>query len=118
MDFMPTFVELAGATYPAFYKGKAITPTSGESLTLAFRGNETKKQEALYNEHFRARYIRDGEWKLVSHSADTTWRLYRIQEDQAELNDLAAQYPDVVDRLAGRWRQWAASHQVFPKPGR
>ena len=32
MDFMSTFAELAGATYPTSFKGHTITPTTGISL--------------------------------------------------------------------------------------
>ncbi|WP_222597303.1 hypothetical protein [Chitinophaga pinensis] len=50
----------------------------------------------LYNEHFNARYVREGDWKLVSLSGDSTWHLYKINQDETELNDLAAQHPEVV----------------------
>ncbi|HKZ66276.1 MAG TPA: arylsulfatase [Chitinophagaceae bacterium] len=118
MDFMPTFLEVAMAGYPKTYNGHHIIPYSGISLLPAFEGKEKKVNNALYNEHFNARYIRDGEWKLVSLSNDTTWRLYKINQDETELNDLSAQYPDVVSRLSDQWRQWANTHQVFPKPGK
>ncbi len=116
MDFMSTFLEVANAKYPTNYNGHAITPTTGISLLPAFEGKEKGTHDTLYNEHFRARYIRDNEWKLVSLSNDTTWHLYKINEDQTELNDLAAKYPDQVKMLAERWRQWANNHKMFPKP--
>lgn len=116
MDFMPTFMEAAGAKYPKTYNGHNITPYTGISLLPAFEGKETQGHDALCNEHFNARYIRNGEWKLVSLSGDSSWRLYRTSQDETELNDLSAKYPDVVSRLAGQWRQWANTHQVFPKP--
>ncbi len=118
MDFMATFLEVANAQYPENFNGHAITPTHGISLLPAFEGKEGQVHDTLYNEHFRARYIRDDEWKLVSLSSDTTWHLYKINEDQTELNDLSAKYPDVVKMLSERWRAWAVSHQVFPKPGK
>lgn len=118
MDFMATFIEVANARYPENFHGHAITPTHGISLLPAFEGKEGQVHDTLYNEHFRARYIRDDEWKLVSLSGDTTWHLYRINEDQTELNDLAAKNPAVVKMLSERWREWAMSHQVFPKPGK
>jgi arylsulfatase len=118
MDFMPTFLEIAKAGYPKTYNGHNIIPYSGISLLPAFEGKEKKVHDALYNEHFNARYIRDGEWKLVSLSNDTTWRLYKINQDETELNDLSAQYPDVVSKLSSQWRQWANTHQVLPKPGK
>jgi arylsulfatase A-like enzyme len=118
MDFMATFLDAAKATYPQQYKGRKITPTTGISFLPVLTGGAGKSHDALYNEHFKARYIREGEWKLVSRPTDTTWHLYRITNDQSELNDLAAQYPEVADRLASKWRQWAHAHNVYPKPGR
>lgn len=118
MDFMPTVVELADARYPTEYKGKSIQPFTGISLVSALKGSETTMDRALYNEHFGARYVREGEWKMVSLSGDSTWHLYKIQEDEAELNDVAGKHPDVVSRLAAQWQNWARTHQVFPKPGK
>jgi arylsulfatase len=116
MDLMPTFLQVAEASYPKTYNGHMITPYTGTSLLPAFEGNEKKIPATLYNEHFNARYIRDGEWKLVSLANDTTWRLYNINQDESELNDLSHQYPEVVSRLAEQWRVWANTHNVFPKP--
>jgi Arylsulfatase A and related enzymes len=116
MDFMPTFVELANATYPKTFNGHAITPYTGNSLVAALKGDNKQVHKQLFNEHYRARYVRDGEWKMVSLSNDTTWRLYRINEDETELNDVSAQNPEVVKRLSEQWRAWANTHQVFPKP--
>lgn len=118
MDFMPTFLEVANARYPQTYNGRQITPYTGVSLLPALEGKEGKAHDALYNEHFNARYVRDGEWKLVSLAGDTTWHLYKINQDETELNDLAAQHPDVVKKLSDQWRQWANTHQVFPRPGK
>lgn len=118
MDFMATFIDAAKAKYPTVYKGRSITPTTGISMLPVFKGEKAPRHNDLYNEHFKARYIRDDEWKLVSHSNDTTWHLYRIKDDQTELNDLAKQYPEVVHRLADRWQVWANTHQVFPKTGK
>ncbi|RXK62039.1 arylsulfatase [Lacibacter luteus] len=116
MDFMPTFLQLTSAAYPKTFKGQNITPYTGESLVPAFKGNAKEKARVLYNEHFRARYVRDGDWKLVSLSGDTTWRLYNIDADETELNDVSKQYPAVVEKLAAQWRTWAFTHAVFPKP--
>lgn len=116
MDFMPTFLEVAHAKYPANFNGHAITPFTGVSMLPVLKGEKEMVHNTLFNEHFKARYVRDEEWKMVSLSGDTTWRLYKINQDQTELNDLAAAYPEVVDRLAKQWRVWANTHQVFPKP--
>lgn len=118
MDFMRTFTELAGAKYPATYNGHTITPTSGISLVPTFSGKQTPGHEALFNEHFGARYVRSGNWKLVSMSNDSTWHLYHMATDKSEMVDLAAQYPEKVHELDSAWRVWANTHGVFPKPGK
>lgn len=118
MDFMPTFLNVAKANYPQTYKGHAITPYEGVSLLPAFEGKADKGHNVLFNEHFNARYVRDGNWKLVSLSSDSTWHLYKINEDETELNDLAKQHPEVVSRMTAQWREWANTHNVFPKPGK
>ncbi|MGN6510757.1 MAG: arylsulfatase [Chitinophaga sp.] len=115
MDLMATFIELAGAKYPAEYNGNKILPVQGKSLAAAFKGRKPAGHEYLFNEHMNARYVRSREWKLVSLTRDTTWRLYRINEEETELNDLAARYPEVVKDLQARWRQWAMSNRVLPK---
>ena len=118
MDFMPTFLQVANARYPVTYKGHNITPYTGASLLSSFEGKQRPGHNALYNEHFNARYVREGEWKLVSLSGDSTWRLYKINQDETEMNNLAGQYPDVVSRMAAQWTRWANTHNVFPKPGK
>jgi arylsulfatase A-like enzyme len=118
MDFMPTFLSVAKASYPQTYKGHNITPYSGVSLLPAFEGKAAQGHETLFNEHFNARYVRDGEWKLVSLAGDSTWHLYKMDQDETEMNDLAAQNPEIVSKLSAKWRQWANTHNVFPKPGK
>ncbi|RFM28473.1 arylsulfatase [Deminuibacter soli] len=118
MDFMRTFAELAHAKYPAVYKGQTIIPTTGVSLVPSFSNKTVRGHEALFNEHFGARYARLGDWKLVSASNDSTWHLYNLAADRTETTDLAARYPGKVQQLQTMWREWATTHQVFPKPGK
>ena len=118
MDFMSTFVELAGARYPNRYKGNIIPPTTGKSITATFHGDQRSGHQELYNEHFGARYARVDNWKLVSLSNDTTWHLYNLAVDRSENNDVAAANPEKVKLLSVRWQTWARTHRVFPKPGK
>jgi len=118
MDFMSTFAELAGAKYPSEYKGHPIPPTPGISLVPTFSGQATRGHEELFNEHFGARYAREGDWKIVSRAgSDSVWRLFDLSKDGSETIDLAAKYPEKVRRLDSLWREWANTHYVYPKPG-
>ena len=118
MDFMSTFCELTGAKYPAIFKGKNITLTTGSSLVSSFKGKPTNENRMLFNEHFGARYARHGNWKLVSLSTDSTWHLFNLSTDNSETTDLAAKYPEKVKQLSESWNVWARTHKVFPKPGK
>lgn len=118
MDFMNTFIEVSGAKYPATFKGKSITPSQGISLVSSFTGKKNGGHVNLFNEHFGARYVRSGNWKMVSLSNDTTWHLYDLDKDKSEVNDLAPANKARVKQMENLWKQWAKSNQVFPKPGR
>jgi arylsulfatase len=118
MDFMATFVEMTGATYPKSYKGHTITPTTGLSLMPSFKQKATTGHQNLFNEHFNARYARSGNWKLVAAGTDTTWKLFNLDNDQTETENVAARHPEKVRELESKWQQWAKTHQVLPKPGK
>ncbi len=115
MDFMATFTQLAQATYPTTYNGRQISPLQGISLVPVFSGKKGPIHEALFNEHFGAKYVRHQGWKLVARNKEK-WHLYKINADETEQNDLAAQYPDKVMELEGMWQDWASSNKVLPKP--
>jgi arylsulfatase A-like enzyme len=114
MDFMATFIELANAKYPTVFNGNSIKPIQGSSLVLAFTSTKASGHNILFNEHFGARYVRYDGWKLVSKRNDP-WHLFRIDDDETELNDLAAQHPDIVQKLDAMWQAWTKANQVVPK---
>ncbi|MBD0377595.1 MAG: sulfatase-like hydrolase/transferase, partial [Flavisolibacter sp.] len=114
MDFMATFVELAHAKYPTVYNGNTIKPTQGSSLVPAFASTKASGHNILFNEHFGARYVRYDGWKLVS-KRNEPWHLFRINDDETELNDLSAQHPDMVQKLDKMWQDWTKANQVVPK---
>ncbi len=112
IDFMATFVELAGAKYPANYQGNTIKPLQGQSFAAVLKGQNAQQPRLLFNEHFGAKYARSGDWKIVAKPNEKGWHLYKISEDQSELNNLAAQYPDKVKELDQLYQNWAAQNNV------
>ena len=109
IDIMATFADVAGATYPSTFGGKAITPLEGKSLLPVFQGREREGHEALYWQiaNGRHRAIRKGNWKLISRSSRDPWELYDLETDKTELHDLSGKYPEVVDELSKMWEAWA-----------
>jgi len=115
IDFMPTLVELTGATYPKEMHGHPILPMEGKSLVPAFT-DQPIERDALYWEHEDNRAVRVGDLKLVS-LANGPWELYDVAKDREELHDLAAAMPEKVNALKILWESWARRCHVYPKPG-
>jgi len=115
IDFMPTFVELAGAEYPARFGGHDIKPCEGKSLMPVLQGRTREGHDTLYWEHIGNRAIRQGRWKLVWDRTVKRWELYDLAADRTETNDLADAQPDRVRRMSEQWTAWAESIGVAPK---
>jgi arylsulfatase len=115
IDIMATCVDVAGAGYPKEFKGKPVLPMEGRSLVPAF-DNKPIEREALYWEHEGNAAVRVGDWKLVRLGRKGEWELYDMKADRSELNNLAAQKPEIAKDLAAKWEAWAERAQVKPYP--
>lgn len=116
IDFMPTFLELSGAKYPAKFNGNAITPYAGKSLVDIFKGNQRKGHEYLFFEHLNSRGVRYGDWKLVTLNEKFSWELYNLKTDRTETKNVATQNMELIKQLAEAWNKWATDNDVLPKP--
>lgn len=122
IDFMPTFLEIAGVEYPATFKGDTLHPLPGKSL-LSFINGEEFTRGPLFWEHEAKRAVLDGDWKLVALAGDPPsyegeWELYNLADDRTETHDLAGKYPDKVEELNALWDTWASENKVLPLDGR
>jgi arylsulfatase len=106
IDFMATFVELSGGTYPKQIGDRQIDPLQGKSLLPIFRGETRQGHETLYFHFGTDRALRQGPWKLVSAKLGK-WELYNLDEDRTELHDLSEERPEQVEAMAAVWFQMA-----------
>jgi len=113
IDVMATCLDLAGATWPAQWRGSAPLPVQGTSLVPSFTGGKVLRSSPLFWEHEGHRAVRDGDWKLVA-TFDEPWELYNMATDRTEMNNLATSRPDVLAKLVGKYEGWAASAGVMP----
>jgi arylsulfatase len=116
IDIMPTFVELAGAQYPAEMGGQKTDPLEGKSLVPSF-ADQPIGRDFLGWEHEGNAAIRVGDWKLVRPGWQGAWELYNIADDRTELKNLAAQQPQRTKAMAAQWQKWAERTHVLPRPG-
>jgi arylsulfatase A-like enzyme len=91
-DVFPTLAELAGAQQPSGLDGISFVPT------LLGRGQQ-KQHEFLYWEFNGWVAVRQGSWRAVKPNKSTTWELYDVSKDPGETKNLAAQHPEVLERL-------------------
>jgi len=104
MDLLPTFAKLAGAEPPRdrVIDGRDIWP-----LMAGQPGAKTPHEAFFYFRGNGLQAVRSGDWKL--HLGRTVGRgdkrrqvpgrLYNLREDIGETTDVAAQHPDIVQRL-------------------
>ncbi len=114
IDLMPTLVEVSGAEYPERLGSRLIPPMAGTSLMPALRG-EKLPERTLYFEHEGTRAVREGRYKLTALRGEP-WKLYDMERDRTEIDDLSDQQPQRVASLAKKWDTWAAENHVTPLP--
>ena len=102
-DIFPTLVEIAGGN-PINYKD-----LDGVSLVPILRDNsELKRGEPIYG--YRAYQdlyasVREGPWKLLAYRSGKV-RLYEVESDRYETDDLAKAEPQVVKQLVTKLIAW------------
>ena len=132
MDVFPTLAEAAGLT-----PGNETFELDGRSMWPALaQGKEIPRDDLLFfaseipiRGSFMFTAFND-HWKLVQEvqqgllSATVTNYLFKIDEDPNEHNNLASEYPEVVEHLAGEILYWRTLYPVagtrselVPPPG-
>jgi arylsulfatase len=103
IDFVPTLLELTGAT-PAPANG--APPLPGHSLVPALARDGAVARDYVFFHHEGNRALRMGDYKLVSAREDnSTWELFNLANDRCEQHNLAAAQPSRVRDMAARWQQ-------------
>ncbi|TYA84196.1 sulfatase [Seonamhaeicola marinus] len=100
LDMLPTFVTAAGGDV------SKIEGLDGVDLMPFVKGeNKAKPHETLYWKKETRAAIRHNEWKLLRFP-DRPAELYNIEEDISEVNDLAAEKPELVRELYKKLFEW------------
>ncbi len=108
MDLAPTFIEIAGASYP---EDASIAPMLGESLVGMLAG----KAEIVHDEnyvtmisHYGRVFIRKGHWKLSTLEppfAEADFALFNVEADPGETQNLAEAEPEIYAAMLELWRE-------------
>jgi len=107
-DFLPTFADLTGQILPVETDGVSILPT------LKGRPGDQEDREYLYWEFQGRQAVRMGDWKAYRRAADGDFELYDLANDRSETMNLAAENPEIVDRIQGIMREARTESDLFP----
>ena len=106
-DLMPTFAELAGVKAPQ---------NDGVSFVPTLLGREQREQHPFLYWEFPGGKgwlaVREGPWKGLVRSVkegNGRMELYNLSDDPRESTNVAAEHPDIVERL---WKNIRASHEL------
>ena len=127
IDLMPTLLALSGLAAPEGMQGQSLLPLIAaaskgvDPQTLGWRPQIAVTEKATREDTSNpitgalesyAMVSESGEWKLVHNAANfekvgrPEYELYRHKEDPLDLNNIAAERPDVVQALATEVKAW------------
>ena len=112
-DIMATIVDITGSSYPQAHNDHSIPSLEGHSLVSVFSDDELPERPIFW-EHEGNAAVRVGKWKLVRAYPDP-WELYDMSADRTEMNNLAAQHPDIVSQYTEQYDRWANRCGVIPR---
>tara|TARA_A100001011_G_scaffold222689_1_gene230643 strand:+ start:386 stop:2518 length:2133 start_codon:yes stop_codon:yes gene_type:complete len=121
VDLTPTLLELIGLPLPKYVNGFEQMPLHGTSMTSSLKDNQVSTQKKVqYFETTGHRAIWSEGWKAVTfhNKGDDfeteVWELYYLDDDMAEIDNLADQYPEKLNELINLWWHEAEQYGVLP----
>jgi arylsulfatase len=128
IDVLPTIMDVANVPVLSKVNGVEQKPLEGASFAASLTEPEAKNARHLqYFEMLGNRAIWQDGWKAVAfhgrqpwdvgsnpNFAADPWNLFRLDEDVAELNDLAQEYPEKLAELKDLFDEEARRYNVYP----
>lgn len=106
IDFMATFLDVAGVSYPTEFNGRHPLPMEGRSLLPIFQGRQREGHAELCWSVPRHHAIRVGNWKAVHPRKGGPWQLFDLDADGTETQNLEDDEPNKLKELIDRFRAW------------
>jgi arylsulfatase len=120
IDFLPTFVELAGGDPHDLQQPEGAPPLPGKSLVPSFNEDGSVERDYIYFHHQGNRALRVGKWKLVNEALtdwgkpEDRWALYDISRDRCEMQDMSKEKPDICHKLIHKWQECEDQYRTVP----
>ncbi|MEM7010629.1 MAG: sulfatase-like hydrolase/transferase, partial [Verrucomicrobiota bacterium] len=103
VDYFPTIMAAAGFEVPD------DRPMDGLDLMDVFAGKAESRSAPLAFQDRSQWALSDNRYKIYSKTKGKTWELYDLLEDRGETKDLAAEKPEIVQKMAAQFMEWRDS---------
>jgi arylsulfatase len=123
VDLVPTVYDLLGIESPAVLNGYTQSPLEGESFKGTVNDPHAAEKETQFYSMLGQRGIYHQGWLANTvhpplsgwgNFADDVWELYNLQEDRAQVNNVAVQYSDKLESLKELWNELARVYNALP----
>jgi arylsulfatase A-like enzyme len=123
VDVVPTLYALLGVEPPDVLKGYTQSPIEGESFAASLADPNAEEREtqffsmlgmrALYHQGWLANTLHPPISGWSGFDRDV-WELYNLREDRAQTRNVAADHPELLERLKGLWFYYAGIYKGLP----
>jgi len=104
-DYFTTVVDVLGFTLPE----EKRRPYDGISLLSAIDGKMVERPHPIGFESQNRVALIDNAYKLYSRDRGETFELFHLEDDPSERTDIAANHPELVQRMRSTLSAWRAS---------
>ncbi|MFC5138899.1 arylsulfatase [Actinomycetospora rhizophila] len=129
IDVLPTILDCAGIAAPTSVDGVAQQPIEGTSMRYTFADPQAPDRRrtqyfemcgnrGIYHEGWTAVTRHGTPWEMVPTRRgafrEDVWELYDTTVDPSQARDVAAEHPEMLERLRDLFLVEAATYQVLP----
>ena len=127
IDIAPTVLEAAGLPEPAVVYGVRQRAIEGVSMLYTFNDADAKSRRTtqyfemagnrgIYQDGWFATTVHRAPWEPKPRATfeNDRWELYDVEKDFSNADDLAAKYPEKLEKLKGVFLEEAIKYNVLP----
>ncbi|MGI9557060.1 MAG: arylsulfatase, partial [Solirubrobacterales bacterium] len=123
VDVVPTVYELLGIDAPGVLKGYTQSEIEGESFAGSLADPEAPERETQFYSMLGQRSIYHQGWLANTlhpplsgwgNFEQDEWELYHLAEDRAQSRNVAAEHPELLEKLKGLWFRYAGAYDGLP----